>query len=642
MSEPARIALVGSPNSGKTSLFNALTGLRHKVANYAGVTVEHVEGRCTTPAGEVVLVDLPGVYSLEPISPDERVTADVVAGRLSGQRAPDALLVIADSTALDRGLALAAEVARLGRPTALALTMVDELTARGGALDLPKLQRRLGLPVVGVVGNRGIGLDALREMLGNPVAWSRPSEALPPGDGTDAIAQRFAWAEHVASDCATRPRTVDARTEAIDRVLLHPVAGIAVFVAAMFLFFQAIFTIAAPLQDGLEGLVGALGALVANLMPDGLIERLFVDGIIAGVGSVVVFVPQIALLLVLIALFEASGYMARAAFLVDRVMGWAGLEGRSFVALLSSHACAIPGMMAARTVRDPRARLATVLAAPLMTCAARLPVYGLLIGAFVPRTTVVGPIGLQGLVLFALYALGALSGFVAALLVRRSRRQEVWPFTMQLPPYRAPTPRYVLDHVWRGVRGFLRRAGTVILVGSVAVWALLSFPRYELPFDERAQIEAAGGDPDAVERAREIDGSAAAALGRAVEPVFAPLGFDWRINVGVVASFAAREVIVATLSQTFAHTGGEEDLEGLGERLRTERRGDGPAFPVSTALALIVFYVYALQCLSTLAVMRRETGSWFWPATAWVALFGVAWGLAWLTRMAAIALGADG
>lgn len=619
-----RLALVGSPNSGKTSVFNALTGLHHKVANYAGVTVERAEGDVRVGDQRVTIIDLPGTYSMEPMSPDERVTVDVLQGVMPGCPAPDGVLVVTDATALDRGLAAAAEVIALGLPTVLVLTMIDELKARGGAVDVGKLRRRLGVPVVGVVGNRGLGIDDLRALLCDPASWSVGKASIPVGLDAEAIRQRFEWATHVAHDAVVPPRERSGLTEQLDAVLLHPVGGIVAFVTAMIVFFQVIFAVAAPLQDLFESAVGALGEQVAGVMPDGLIESLLVDGVIAGVGSVVVFVPQIALLLVLIALFEGSGYMARAAFIVDRVMGWAGLEGRSFVALLSSYACAIPGIMAARTVPDPRTRLATILAAPLMTCSARLPVYALLIGAFVPRQTVLGVFNLQGLVLFGLYAVGALSAFLAAAIIRRTARTGVtWPFYMQLPPYRLPSRSVVIEQVWRGVRSFLQRAGTVILVGSVVVWALLAFPGHTLTPAEEAAAVQAGLDPEAVAGALAIEDSYAAQLGRAVAPVFEPLGYDWRINVGIIASFGAREVIVATLAQTYAFSGGEDDLEGLGEQLERELGGPRSGLPV--ALSLLAFYVFALQCVSTLAVLRREAGGWKWAVGAWVWYFAAAW-----------------
>jgi ferrous iron transport protein B len=635
-----RFALIGSPNSGKTSLFNSLTGLRQKVANYAGVTVEHVEGIAHAGDRRVVLIDLPGTYSLEPLSVDERVTVDVLTGKMAGVAEIDGIVLVADSTALDRGLAAAAEVIALGRPTVLALTMIDEVKARGGSIDIGRLRRRLGIPVVGVVGNKGIGIDDLRDLLREPEAWTKATDALPSGQDAESIRQRFEWAQHVANDCTVRPKAVDPRTEALDRVLLHPVAGIGVFLLAMMVFFQVVFAVAAPIQDLFEGGVASFGSWIGGLLPDGLFRSLLVDGVIAGVGSVVVFVPQIALLLVLIAVLEGTGYMARAAFIIDRVMGWVGLEGRSFVALLSSYACAIPGIMAARTVPDPRARLTTILVAPLMTCSARLPVYGLLIGAFVPQHTVLGVLNLQGLTLFGLYLLGALSAFVAAALMRTTmRRGQTWPFYMQLPPYRLPTSKAIFEQVLRGVTGFLQRAGTVILVGSIAIWALLSFPRYEMSEADVAAIEAGGGDVEAELGARQIEQSAAAAVGKAIAPLFKPLGYDWKINVGLIASFGAREVIVATLGQIYAFGDAEDDLGGLGERMRREERDGRPAYTLATALSLLMFYVYALQCVSTLAVIRRETGSARYAVLAWIWLFVVAWVAAFATYRIALALG---
>jgi ferrous iron transport protein B len=400
----------------------------------------------------------------------------------------------------------------------------------------------------------------------------------------------------------------------------------------MFLFFQTVFTVAAPLQDGLEGVVLGLGEGLRALLPAGLLQSLVVDGVIAGVGGVVVFVPQIALLLVMISLLEGSGYMARAAFLIDRVMGWAGLEGRCFVALLSSYACAIPGIMATRAVPDPKSRLATIMVAPLMTCSARLPVYGLLIGAFVPAQTVAGVFQVQGLAMFGLYLLGSLSALAASVVFKKGVfRGHTYPFYMELPPYRFPSWRTVAQHVWRGVRSFLRKAGTTILAASVILWALLTFPQVEPPA-ELAQDEAAA-------RSWQLERSVAGHIGKAIEPTISPLGFDWRIGISLLASFSAREVMVSTLGQLYAFSGDEEDLEGLGARLKAAKKPDGaPAYTLAVALSLLVFYVYSLQCVSTLAVMRRETGSWRWPALGFAYMLALAWVGSFVTYRLALAL----
>lgn len=612
-----RVALIGSPNSGKTTLFNALTGLRRRVANYPGVTVEHAIGTALGHAGsEVILVDLPGTYSLEPLSIDESVTTQVLAGELGKEPMPDGIIVVADATTLRRSIQLILEVLARGLPTIVVLTMLDELKARGGSVRLGALRKALGVPVVGVVGNKGIGLDDVRELLDTVPSWATANLDVPGGTDADAVQRRYAVGDELLDRLLTEPNEEPTASDKVDNVLLHPVGGLAVFVTVMFAFFQAIFVLAAPIQDLFEGGVLAIGELMRALIPDGLAESLVVDGVIAGVGGVVVFVPQIAILLLLLRFLESCGYMARAAFLIDRVMGWAGLEGRSFVALLSSYACAVPGVMAARTIPDPRSRLATILVAPLMTCSARLPVYALLIGAFVPRKTIAG-MSLQGLTMFGLYVFGSLSAFIAAAVIQRLFNKKAhFPFYMELPPYRLPTARSVLRSTWMGVRAFLKKAGTVILAASVVLWALLTFPQTTAPDDVLAAAESSD-EAAAINSAWALEHSAGGAIGRGFEPIIAPLGYDWRIGVGILGSFAAREVIVATLAQVFAHDGGDDDLEGLGDRIAAAQGPDGaPAYTLATAISLLVFFVFSLQCVSTLAVMRRETGGWKWPAVA--------------------------
>lgn len=622
------VALVGSPNSGKTTLFNALTGLNQKVANYAGVTVEHVVGEVEFDGRRLSLIDLPGTYSLEALSPDEEVVSRVLDGSMPGCDPPDGIVVVADATTLQRSLQLVGDILRLGRPTILILTMIDELKARHGALRLAALKRSLGIPVVGVVGNKGVGLDDVRALLSTSEDW-KPTKV----DVPASPEARYAWADRIFDECVTAPRRDDTRTDRIDQVLLHPVAGIAIFAIIMFLFFQIIFAVAAPIQALFEAGIGALGSLLGALLPDGIVNQLVVDGIIGGVGGVVVFVPQIALLLFMIAVLEGSGYMARAAFVIDRVMGWAGLEGRCFIALLSSYACAIPGIMATRGVPDPKSRLATILVAPFMTCSARLPVYGLLIGAFIPKMTVLGVFNLQGVVLFALYLLGSVSALVAATLLKRGvLRGATYPFYMELPPYRMPTFNVIWQRVSRGVWAFLRKAGTVILAASVLLWAALNLPRVDVP-------ESLQADPVAA-KTYQLENSVAADVGYMMEPLLAPLGFDWRIGVGLVASLAAREVIVSTMAQIYGFGGDEDDVDGLAARLRDAKKPDGtPLYTLPTVLALLVFFVYALQCVSTLAVMKRETGSWRWPAIAFTAMLIIAYTMAFVTRWSAIALG---
>jgi ferrous iron transport protein B len=614
--EPLRFGLLGSPNSGKTTLFNGLTGLRARVGNYPGVTVERREGALRQSAQRALVIDLPGTYSLEPLSPDEAVVGRVLSGEISA--APDALVVVADACTLDRSLLLLAQVLRRGLPTCLVLTMTDELYARGGSIDLPRLERALGIAVLGVVGHRGLGLDGLRARLAAPPAsWPRP-HLLPPEDA----AGRAGWAASVL-DAVSHQRPAQSRvTEAIDRVVLHPLAGSALFALVMVLFFQLIFAWATPAMDAIDAGVALAGDGVRGLLPAGALADFVAEGLIAGVGAVVIFLPQIALLFGLLYLLEDVGYMARAAFVVDRAMGRIGLEGRSFVSLLSSYACAVPGIMATRTIPSPRDRLVTILVAPLMTCSARLPVYALLIGAFVPAVGAFGPFGLQGLVLLGLYLTGSLAALaIAAVLKRTLLRGEALPFYMELPPYRMPTLKLWLGQVWGSVYAFLRRAGTIILSVSVVLWVLLNVPRGDAPPGaDRAQARRAA-----------LEQSLAGRAGHAIEPLIAPLGFDWKIGVGLLASLAAREVIVSTLAQIYAAS--DED-SGLRDAIRNDvdPRSGQRVFTPATVAALLVFFVFALQCLSTIAVMRRETNSWRWPAFAFGYLLTLAWTASFATH----------
>jgi ferrous iron transport protein B len=622
---PLRVALVGAPNAGKTTLFNALTGARAKVANYPGVTVERREGALQRSARPVAVLDLPGTYSLAAETPDEAIATAVVDGTQRGEAVPDALVVVTDATSLARGLGLVAQVLAHERPTVLVLTMLDEVRARGGWLDLPKLARILGIPVLGVIGNRGIGVGELRELLQDPAAWSRPL-LLPP---SSEPAERFAWVDAVVREVSRAPQ-VDRRTAAIDRVLLHPVAGVAVFAGVMVLLFQSIFSFAVPAMDAIDAAIRGLAGVASAALPAGALRDLLTDGVLAGVGSVLVFVPQIAILFALIHLLEATGYMARAAFVVDRAMGLVGLQGRCFVSLLSSYACAIPGIMAARSIASPRERLTTIMVAPFMTCSARLPVYTLLIAAFVPATKLLGPIGLQGVVMLGLYLLGSLTALATAALVGTTLlRGEVSRFYLELPPYRWPRVRVWLLSIWRSVLAFVKRAGSLILALSVLLWALLHLPHL-------------APDPalTPAENARaQLEQSLAARLGHAVEPAIAPLGFDWKIGVGLVASLAAREVIVATLAQIYA-VGDADDFEGLRHALAADidPRTGASGFTLPVALSLLVFFVFALQCTSTIVVMARETGSWRWPALAFTYMFALAYGASFLTYRLALSL----
>ncbi|MFP8883880.1 ferrous iron transporter B [Streptomyces mangrovi] len=629
-----RIALVGAPNSGKTSVFNGLTGLRAKTGNYPGVTVSRFVGTSRTGRHRHVIEDLPGTYGLEPVSPDERITVDVLDGRLEGARRPDALLIVVDATALERSLGFAAQILARELPACVVVTFTDELARRQGRLDTDALAEALGVPVLPVIAHRAVGAARLREQLTTWRTWPVPAVA-PPTEP----AERDAWAESVLAYAGYRPPERHRITQRVDAVLLHPVWGTAVFFAVMALFFQTVFTLAAPLQDRVEELFAWLSGRVDAHVGNPWLSGFLGDALIGGVGGVLVFVPQIMLLFLLLALLEGVGYMARAAFLMDRVMARFGLEGRAFVALLSSFACAIPGIMATRTLPSARDRLATMMAAPLMTCSARLPVYVLLIGLLVDPSARVGPFGAQGLVMFGLYLLGAVSAMLAAWVFKRlgDRHSRPVPFFMELPPYRLPAPRAVLVAMWSSARAFLRKCSTVIVATSVVLWLLLN-----LPVHTTGQLRAAGvdtADTTAVS-AYTADHSYAAGLGRVVAPVFEPLGFDWRVNVGILSAQAARETFVATLGQVAAAEDPEQPEQAL--RAMTHSGGDRagqPVFTAPTVAALLVYFVYALQCMATVAVLRRETGTWRWPATAFAYLTALAWLMAYLARTATGLLG---
>jgi ferrous iron transport protein B len=627
VARPVRVALIGSPNAGKTTLFNALTGSSARVGNYPGVTVERREGSLRHSTREVRVLDLPGTYSVVGETPDEQIVEKVLAGRLAGEPELDGIVAVVDATTLRRGLGLVRELLKRGRPTALVLTMIDEVRARGGKLEPARLSQLLGIPVLGVVGHRGVGMEPLFRILQQPEHWSR-AVSLPPAENEIA---RFAWVDEVCERLGLGNLEPDTRTDRVDRVLLHPILGVAAFGVVMVLLFQSIFSWAVPAMDAIDAGFGSLASVSRAMLPAGWLTDLWTDGILAGVGSVLVFLPQIVILFAFIHVLQDVGYMARAAFVVDRVMGWVGLQGRSFVPLLSCYACAVPGIMAARTIQSPRERLATILVSPFMTCSARLPVYTLLIAAFVPQTKLVGFIGLQGLVLFGLYLLGALTAFAsAALLGSTLLRGKPSVFYMELPPYRWPTAGLLGKQIWHSARAFLKRAGTMILATSIVLWGLLSFPHAE-PNPALTPAESARAD---------LEASAAAKLGHSIEPAIAPLGFDWKIGVGLIASLAAREVIVATLAQTYA-VASKDDFGGLRDALRADvdPRTGRPVFSLATALSLMVFFVFALQCTSTVVVMARETGSWRWPALAFSYMLALAWTASFVTYHVARALG---
>jgi ferrous iron transport protein B len=626
MSTPADIgaryfALVGTPNSGKTALFNALTGSRQKVANYAGVTVERKAGELQTPRGHHVhLIDLPGTYSLRGRSPDEEITRDVVLGRLASEAPPDMLLCVADATNLRVALRLVLELKRVGLPLMLVLNMIDIARRRGIEIDLDRLSAELGVPVVtSTAVRRGGTEDLLRcmdEMAGGTPHSRGENTWKPPTTGDLRAAQREADRVIAAAvGEAARPDTVTAR---VDAVLLHPVAGLLILLCILFVMFQAVFAWAKPLMDLISSGFDALGVVAHDALPDGLLQSFIQNGVISGVGSVIVFLPQILILFLFILLLEDLGYMARAAFLMDRIMGGAGLHGRAFIPLLSSFACAIPGIMATRVIDNPRDRLTTILVAPLMTCSARIPVYTLIISAFIPPTQIWGWVGLQGLVMFGLYTAGIASALAVSFVANHFfwRENSSPPFMLELPDYKLPRLRSVVIGLYIRAKMFLQRAGTTIFSMMVLIWFLASFPR---------PPEGAEGPA--------INFSLAAMIGKAIEPILAPVGFNWQIAVALIPGMAAREVAVAALGTVYAIEGGKDAAEQIGQALASK-------WSLATALAMLVWYIFAPQCASTLAVIRRETGSWKWMAVTFGYMLTLAYLAAFITYNAAVALGA--
>ena len=623
-----RFVLVGSPNCGKTTLFNALTGLRAKTGNYPGVTVSRYEGVHKLGDVEVVIEDLPGTYSLDPISPDEEVVTEVLDAGESVHSPISGHVVLMDATQLRRGLGMLAQVQQRERPTIAVLTFTDELARRGGSVDVDALSRAVGVRVIPVVSGDKRGVEVLSKAFAEVDSWSSP--VVPPPTGHEEVA---AWADSVLESANYRAPDVDERTRRIDKVLLHPLWGTLVFFATMYAFFQIIFTVAAPINDAFENFFVWLGGVAKDMIPIDWLGSLIGDGIFAGVGAVVAFIPQIALLFLMIAIMEGSGYLSRAAFLMDRVMGMAGLEGRAFVALLSSVACAIPGIMATRTLPSAKDRIATMMGAPLMTCSARLPVYTLLIAMVVPGDLFWGPFQAQGTVMFGLYLLGSVSAMIAAWVFKRiaGRGGTMMPFYMEMPAYQIPSARSVAVAVWDACKSFLRKVSGIIMVTTIVLWGLLNFPTHSEDAMTAAGVDV--GDEAAV-TAYTLDNSYAATIGRAVSPVFDPLGFDWRINIGVLSSLAARETVVSTLGQVAS----AEDPEDPGESLEGMTHSDGPhagepVFTPSTIAALLVFFVYALQCASTLGVMRRETGTWRWSIIAFIYMGGLAWVMAFAAKL---------
>ncbi|WP_316226138.1 ferrous iron transporter B [Bradyrhizobium sp. SZCCHNS3052] len=617
------LALVGTPNSGKTSLFNALTGSRQKVANYPGVTVERKEGAFVTPQGrQISLVDLPGTYSLRGRSPDEEITRDFVLGRATGEVLPDLVLCVADSTNLRLTIRLLLELKSTGRPLALVLNMFDIAKRRGVTVDVSALSQALGVPVVTSIAVRKGGTDDLLrltdELLAQAAAATgeRANTWRPLTVPELRATQREA--DRIIAETVSLPERPDTWTARIDAIALHPVGGLLILLAILFVMFQGVFAWAQPLMQVLSAAFDALGQLVHDELPEGLLQSFLQNGVISGVGSVIVFLPQIIIIFLFILLLEDFGYMARAAFLMDRIMGGAGLHGRAFIPLLSSFACAIPGIMATRVIDNRRDRLTTILIAPLMTCSARIPVYTLIISAFIPPTKIWGLVNLQGLVMFGLYAAGIISALLVSFLVKffLMRDYQPAPFMLELPDYKMPRLRSIAIGVYTRAKMFLQRAGTTIFAMMVLIWFLASFPQPPEGATEPA-----------------INYSLAAMIGQAIAPLLSPVGFNWQIAVALVPGMAAREVAVAALGTVYAIEGGKEAAEQIGQVLASK-------WSLATALALLAWYIFAPQCASTLAVIRRETGSWRWMAVTFFYMFALAYAAAFATYHIAVAMGA--
>ena len=579
------VAICGAPNVGKSTFFNRLTGLRQKVANYPGITVEKRIGSLDLPNGSRVdLIDLPGIVGLHPRSEDERISLDVLRGTSPATPKPTAAILVLDSTNLQSQLRLVPEILGFGIPTLVVLNMSDDLSERGGSVDAASVAKQVGAPVITVSARLGTGMDAVLRFLEGTITPPPPVE-LPVLNNIPAERR---WAAGVARRANFHPPEPSLWGRRLDTVFLHPLAGPLIFLAVVVAVFQSIFTLAVPLMDAVDAVVSASGDWVGSILPDSMLKGLLVEGVWGGVGSVVVFLPQILILFLFIGVLEDSGYLARAAVIADRSMRAVGLEGRSFIPLLSSYACAVPAIMAARTIENQRDRLATIFVAPLATCSARLPVYALLIAAFIPEQPLLGPLlGTRAAVLLGLYALGFAVACVTAWLLKSTvLKSKPTPFMLQLPNYRWPTARSLSLRLLDRSKVFLRRAGTVILLTTIVLWFLASVPYSD-------------GEPPA------IGDSLAGSIGKAIEPLVEPLGLNWKVGIGLITSMAAREVIVGTLG-TIYEMEGDEDSPGLQAALRSE-------ISFGSAIALLVYFAFALQCMSTVAIVRRETGGWKWP-----------------------------
>ncbi len=743
-SRTAYVALTGNPNCGKTTLFNSLTGLRAKVGNYAGVTVERKEGRlrATRPEISITLLDLPGTYSLSPKSLDEQISRDVLFNRLAEVQPLTAVVIVLDASNLERNLYYATQVIELGYPSVVALNMIDVAEENGHHIDAEKLSRELGVPVVPLVASRGQGVEALRQRVVSlaqvaikpaaprrfcrlPETFEREIESMAyvhattfPACGLDSHAEALlilsdenalkSSPEHYPPNTALavssarerleiagldwRSAAIEARyarvaeihrnvtteivraeetfSDKLDRIVTHRVWGTLIFVSIMTVMCQSIFTFARIPMEAIQSAVDGLGGAVGAWISPGDLNSLLVDGVIAGVGAVIVFLPQILLLFLFIGFLEDTGYMARAAFLMDRLMSKVGLHGKSFIPMLSSFACAIPGIMATRTIETPKDRLVTILVSPLMSCSARLPVYTLLIAACIPDRRVLGFIQLQGLTMLSMYLLGTVVALLMAWLFKKTLLKGETPLLiMELPPYKRPLLRVVLRHMWDRSKLFLRRAGTVILGINILLWALATYPRsaaIEKAYQAKRQTLAPPAGAFTVpgikvvetgstnkldilvalnreEAGAKLRHSLAGRLGQFLEPVIAPLGFDWKMGIGIVASFAAREVFVSTMSTVYnigKYEKSESGMRSLARTLQDQTKSDGsPVYTPLVAVALMVFYVFALQCVSTVAVVRRETNSWKWPLFQWLYMGALAWAMAFLAYQGGRLLG---
>ncbi|ASY43688.1 MAG: ferrous iron transporter B [Pseudomonadota bacterium] len=618
MSALPLVALVGNPNAGKSALFNALTGARQKLGNYPGVTVERKAGRLALADGRPVeLVDLPGTYSLNAASPDEQVTRDVVMGRQAGERQPDALVIVVDASNLDNHLRFALELIALGLPTIVALNMVDLATRDGLELDAAVLSRELGVPVIATVAVRKRGLDHLREELAGLLGSVVPEAKAPlPERDFDAVRDE---ARRIARAAIVRETPSRRLTAAVDRVALHPVFGLLLLLGLLFVMFQAVYAWSEAPIAMIEGLAEAAANSVRDALPDGMLRSFLVDGVINGVGSVVVFLPQILILFFFILMLEATGYMVRAAFLMDGLMARVGLSGRAFIPLLSSFACAIPGIMATRTIADPKDRLTTILIAPLMTCSARLPVYAVIIGAFIPARDILPGVGLQGFVLFCLYISGIIGAMLVALILRMTvTKGASGGFLMEMPKYQWPRPQDIVLGLWQRAVIFLKRAGTIIFTSTVILWVLLSYPK-----------------PPEGSAVSQVDYSIAGRIAGGLNVILEPIGFNRDISLALIPAMAAREVAVSALATVYSIDAGDDEAlleRSLGDRLKDQ-------WPLPTALAFLAWFIFAPQCISTIAVTRRETNGWKWPLFMVGYLFVLAYVAAGLTYWTATAAG---